>query len=340
MRRRGFTLIELLVVIAIIAVLIALLLPAVQSAREAARRTQCVNNLKQLGIALHNYHDTIGSFPPGGISSGQLNRWWYGSWWGWEAMVLAQMEQAPLFNSCNFATGNIEPANSTIYVTIISSYLCPSDDSFKLFADLTGLTCWGDCGENYYGRIVTAAGTNYVGNQGDNRTGNPAWDQYAGDPVGVLSTGASYGCANSYRGMFGDCSDGIGSNIAKCTDGTSNTLLVGENSPNYNGSLAWVNGNQGFASTVVPLNWRTNLKDGQIDTDGTTCSMAHNLTIDSPHCYRNQVYTYGFKSKHPGGGNFTFSDGSVKFIKQTINFRVYNALGSKAGGEVVSADAY
>ena len=205
--------------------------------------------------------------------------WWYGSWWGWEAMVLSQMEQTPLFNSCNFADGNIEPANSTVYLTIISSYLCPSDDSFKLFDNLTGLTCWGDCGANYYGRIVTAAGTNYVGNLGDNRTGNPAWDQYSGDPVGRLSTGASYGCGNSYRGMFGDCSDGIGSNIAKCTDGTSNTLFVGESSPNYNGSLAWVNGNQGFASTVVPLNWRTNLKDGEIDTDGKICSMAYNLSI-------------------------------------------------------------
>src|SRR4051812_38797467 len=98
MRRRGFTLIELLVVIAIIAVLIGLLLPAVQAAREAARRAQCVNNLKQIGLAMHNYHDTVGSFPPGGISGDATFGHWTGGWWPWSVFILPQIEQAPLFN--------------------------------------------------------------------------------------------------------------------------------------------------------------------------------------------------------------------------------------------------
>src|SRR4051812_26745408 len=128
-RGRGFTLIELLVVIAIIAVLTALLLPPVQAAGEAAPPAQSTNNPKQIGLALHNYHDSFGTFPPGGISDGNAGTrgWWYGTWWGCEAMILSQMEQTPLFNSANFADGNIEASNFTVYRTLVSSYLCPSD---------------------------------------------------------------------------------------------------------------------------------------------------------------------------------------------------------------------
>src|SRR3954447_15007821 len=104
--RRGFTLIELLVVIAIIGVLIALLLPAVQAAREAARRAQCTNNLKQIALAMHNYHDTVGSFPPGGISGGDPNGWWSGGWWPWTVFILPAMEQGTLYNAINFSAHN------------------------------------------------------------------------------------------------------------------------------------------------------------------------------------------------------------------------------------------
>src|SRR4051794_22157681 len=116
-RRGGFTLIELLVVIAIIAVLIALLLPAVQSAREAARRAQCINNLKQLGLACHNYHDIVGSFPPGAINRGDAsgNNWWAGVAWNWMTMILPQTEQTPLYNAINIGFNNGDPQN---YVTV------------------------------------------------------------------------------------------------------------------------------------------------------------------------------------------------------------------------------
>ena len=150
-RRRGFTLIELLVVIAIIAVLISLLLPAVQSAREAARRAQCVNNLKQIGLAMHNYHDTVGSFPPGGINGSDS---WAGTWWDWPAFILPQMEQAPLYNAINFSLQNINQLDAnaandpqvTVWRSVISSYLCPSDPAAGTgkVANLSWLTQGGN----------------------------------------------------------------------------------------------------------------------------------------------------------------------------------------------------
>ena len=140
--------------------------------------------------------------------------------------------------------------------------------------------------------------------------------------------------------MFGDCSSGKVTTIGECTDGTSNTFLVGENSPNYNGQLTWTSGHGAWAGTHIPLNWLTKYKDGQVDpSDGTVCSVAYlgNVT-QAKFCYRNQFYIWGFKSKHPGGGNFAMADGSVKFIKQTIHPRIYNAIGTRNVGEVISAD--
>jgi prepilin-type N-terminal cleavage/methylation domain-containing protein/prepilin-type processing-associated H-X9-DG protein len=348
-KRRGFTLIELLVVIAIIAVLIALLLPAVQAAREAARRAQCTNNLKQIGLALHNYHDTVGSFPPGSLSgcNSTFNPCWTGPWWPWAAYILPQMEMTNLYNAINFsvhaqftfdnnAGGDASPEHSTVYQTIINTYQCPSDDSTKLFTNLNWVSVPEIIGNE---QNFTGAVTCYVANWGDMRTSNPTFDQYAGDPL--VNGALSWGCNNSFRGMFGDCSNGAVVTIAGVTDGTSNTLLVGENSPYYNGSLLWTNGNGIYSSTVIPLNWRTNLQDGQVDVDGTICNLSQlNNSLGAVHCFRNQTYNYGFKSKHPGGANFAMADGSVRFIKQSISPRPYNALGSRAGGEILSADSY
>jgi prepilin-type processing-associated H-X9-DG protein len=117
-------------------------------------------------------------------------------------------------------------------------------------------------------------------------------------------------------------------------------LLVGENSPNQNVTLAWAGGNGIYASTVLPLNWRTNLKDGQVDTNGDVCNLAAYYTPNNVHCYINWSYMMGFKSYHPGGANFGFVDGSVRFLKQTIYTKTYEALSTRAGGEVVSADQY
>ncbi len=252
----------------------------------------------------------------------------------------------PLYNAINFSahgqftydgvlsSGNASVEHITVYQTIINSYQCPTDDTLKLFTNLQWVTI------SNLGGTYTGAVTCYVGNWGDMKVGYPIFDQYAGDPYLDSAGDISWGCNSKYRGIFGDCSNGSIVTIAGITDGTSNTFLVGENSPYYNGSLLWTNGDGIYASTAIPLNWRTNLQDGQVDVDGTTCSIAYLNSIQSPHCFRNQTYNYGFKSKHPGGANFTMCDGSVRFIKQSINPRTFNALGSRAGGEVLSADQY
>jgi len=337
MRRRGFTLIELLVVIAIIAVLIALLLPAVQSAREAARRAQCVNNVKQIALAMHNYHDVVGSFPPESLVnrlSAPTAGAWGGAWWSWCIFIMPQLEQTPLYNATNFSIptgGNMSPENASIGVTIINAFLCPSDDSSKVFTDRRWTTIINLAGP------VNAATTNYVANVGDIRTNNPAFDVWTSSPADSY-----FGCDGKFQGMFGDCSSGQTTNIASATDGTSNTFLIGENSPNMNGQLVWVSGHGCWAGTHVPMNWMTKLKDGDTDpTDGTVCSISYlgNLT-QAKFCYRNQFFIWGFKSLHPGGVNMGMADGSVRFVKQTIHPRVYNALGTRNKGEIISSDAY
>jgi prepilin-type N-terminal cleavage/methylation domain-containing protein len=157
-KRPGFTLIELLVVIAIIAVLIALLLPAVQAAREAARRAQCVNNLKQIGLAMQNYHDVVGTFPPGAIAT----TGWGGTWWNWPAFILPQMEQTTVYNSINFSQSNIArttaaDTNSTVWISVINGFLCPSD---QVGSGVMPSMSW--VSTEQYSKMVTGAVTCYV----------------------------------------------------------------------------------------------------------------------------------------------------------------------------------
>ena len=219
MRRRGFTLIELLVVIAIIAVLIALLLPAVQSAREAARRIQCTNNLKQIGLALHNYHSQQNCFPPGYLSLRDPVTFDNdGPGWGWAARSLSQMEQGPLFNSINFVLGIEFPANQTARLTTISSFFCPSDawrlDTFTVVDSTTTGTTPG-------APICDVASSNYVGSVG---SGDPSSlypyiiDDDDGPPGRDNGNGIFFRNARS--------------RIAQILDGTSQTFLVGERSQN------------------------------------------------------------------------------------------------------------
>jgi prepilin-type processing-associated H-X9-DG protein len=258
------------------------------------------------------------------------------------------MEQTPVYNAINFSLPNMNQPDSnfaadpqvTVWKTVINSFLCPSDPSISN-GTVSGLS-WLTQGGNWslIGTQYTAAVTCYVANWGDMKTGNLTFDFYSSEsPPG---TGPNWGCGGLFDGMFGDCSNGKAIRLSDVTDGSSNTILAGECSPNMNGSLAWVNGDGTYASTVVPINWKSDLKDGQVDrTDGTTCGLGQlNNFTQGLHCWRNQTVNYAFKSYHPGGANFALSDGSVRFLKQTINPRTYNALGSRGKSEVVSADSY
>ena len=297
--RSGFTLVELLVVIAIIGILIALLLPAVQSAREAARRMQCSNNLKQIGLALHNYHTTHRSLPYGAnFPSG------YGGTWA--AMILSFLEQQNVYDQFDFSKPIGHADNLPAARTVISSYICPSD---SVDDPLMG------------GRIQTpntnAAGSMglwYPTSMGPTRDGTSPSVSCVFCPDGV----GSFCCADTSD--YGP--DGVGimdrySRVVRfsaITDGLSNTLMAGETLPaqcTFNGAY---NHNFPINGTTIPLNTFEESVDGWNNLWYTAC---------------------GFKSRHPGGANFLICDGSVHFLSDTIDYRLYNELGTRGGGEVV-----
>jgi prepilin-type N-terminal cleavage/methylation domain-containing protein/prepilin-type processing-associated H-X9-DG protein len=282
-RQRGFTLIELLVVIAIIGLLIALLLPAVQAAREAARRMSCTNNLKQMGIALHGYHDAHGvlpmgyTFAPGYVTGG----------FGWATMILAGMEQRPLFDAANFSLPLWSWANTTVGTTALAAHLCPTDDtSHGSFLERDGFRY---------------AKSSYVASFGP---GNMDTDP------------------DDRRGLF---SRNSRTRFAEVQDGLSQTLMAGER---HNGTFAVVIGSHDHidAETV----WAGAVKEDPDDDHAHTTLFQTSHPPSSPSMNDQDA-----ASRHPSGTNFLFGDGSVHFLKATIALPVYQALGSRAGGEAV-----
>ena len=298
LRRRGFTLIELLVVIAIIAVLIALLLPAVQQAREAARRTQCRNHFKQLGLALHNYHDNLRTFPPGYVSlfDGSGND--TGSGWGWGSFLLPQLDQAPLYNQINFNVGIEQATNGTVRVQRVPTFLCPSDSAPERWQ-----TAKRDLSSGaFLGNICEVASANYVGMFGTFEPG------VGGD--GVFFRNSPIG-------------------LRDLTDGSSSTLMVGERSFRL-GEATWTGAVTG--AVIIP--------DGS-DGVGTgppesasSLILGHSGDGYSPGNHRSHVNQ--FHSLHTGGVNFLFGDGHVGFLSSSIDYRVYQALTTRAAGETIS----
>jgi prepilin-type N-terminal cleavage/methylation domain-containing protein/prepilin-type processing-associated H-X9-DG protein len=315
--RRGFTLIELLVVIAIIAVLIALLLPAVQAAREAARRAQCVNNLKQIGLALHNYVQTHNALPPGYVSFYNANFLREdGAGWGWASMILPQLEQNPIYNAINFQAAIQLPVHSTVRTTPLGVYFCPSDHMPRVWTASFGIA------RMVRGRVVQdvfpiadVAGANYVGVFG---RGEPGVD---GD--GVFFRNVSV--------QFPDI-----------TDGLSTTLCVGERAPSPltgRGEATWVGTVPGaeFYSCAPALS-DPDATGPCIKEDASSMTLGHTGEGHGPGDPWGDVNQ--FYSQHGGGVFFAFCDGHVAFLKRTMNYQTYIALSTRASGEVISQDAF
>jgi prepilin-type N-terminal cleavage/methylation domain-containing protein/prepilin-type processing-associated H-X9-DG protein len=343
--RRGFTLIELLVVIAIIAVLIALLLPAVQSAREAARRAQCINNFKQMGLALHNYHDSQGSFPVGRMGIGATypanitpvdnRRTWFFS-------VLPYVEQTTAFNAFNFQVSFYYPQNTTVIRLQFTMFQCPSQTPSIQEPDSPYPRGKGSIAANW-------GNTGYY--QGDTTYGTGAQGQQGGDPYtgGPVLNGAAVSFAGAPFKL------NASTNLRDMVDGTSNTLLCGEviigQCGNYFAPVTY----PGNLGTYGPYDHR-----GDVFNDDYNCTMfmtyttpnstladqmgstvfCGNLWMNNPPCNSQVPAWNASRSRHPGGSNVLMADGSSRFIKNSINVMSWRALGSSSGGEVLSADSY
>jgi prepilin-type N-terminal cleavage/methylation domain-containing protein/prepilin-type processing-associated H-X9-DG protein len=347
-KHRGFTLIELLVVIAIIGVLIALLLPAVQAAREAARRSQCINNLKQIGLGLHNYHSVNNSFPmPNGISTVFDNGG--SNWHGPSSLVylLSSMEQQAMYNAFNFiggavigAAANYTKVNSTVFLSSVATFLCPSDT----------------------GSLTFKYGTNYDCSVGPQFRYDSPITNKGGSGTGMFADRAAYG-------------------LNACLDGTSNTVafgeaLIGDNSAairsgaEYYNCQAWPSGTgsglgsgadqampnpaavTNLTSYIQTCNTAAKAKQGEANDRnsywaagrmGQGPMMSMLLPPNSPNAACSYTAASGMnsmRSRHPGGANALFADGSVKFLKNSINQYTYWSLATKAGGEVIDASSY
>ncbi|AMV37890.1 DUF1559 domain-containing protein [Planctomyces sp. SH-PL62] len=306
--RRAFTLIELLVVIAIIAVLIALLLPAVQSAREAARRMQCANNLKQIGLAMHAYHASYETFPPGyitGVESPAPNSPETGPGWGWGAMLLSDLEQRSLTGAANFSLPITAPGSRTVRTTSLSVFLCPSStgaDGPILLKDAAGATLVADLSPGQY-----------VGSAG----------QWEIEEFPAHNNGLFY--RNSRNG------------VRDVTDGTSTTLMAGERSRNV-ADATWV-GVIPYSRVCTNPRWPVqDCETANVMVLGHTGPSPDQRWVDVPN-YKG-AGADDFWSLHRGGCNFLFADGSVRFLKETIDPRIFSFLATRAGGEVVSSDQF
>jgi len=307
--RPAFTLIELLVVIAIIAILIALLLPAVQQAREAARRTQCKNNLKQLGLGLHNYHDTYLVFPMANVV--RFDNAVRGDGWTWHARILPYMDQAALFNRVSGVMGtDVGNQNST------EQLLAGRDTKLTVF----------QCPSHPSGPIQNGSKNGYQISNYNGVTGSVCFndDQLdAATDVGYSGDGMFF--MNS-RVRIGDV-----------TDGTSNTFLVAEVQDELMGDNGGSN-NLRLPGSDRRYNFSDN-SDGNPPTDITEylVGMELNDPINANHrdtsgFYNNTGEYAG--SYHVGGAQFLMSDGSVRFVSQNINMNLYQAVGTRAKGEV------
>jgi prepilin-type N-terminal cleavage/methylation domain-containing protein/prepilin-type processing-associated H-X9-DG protein len=357
--RRGFTLIELLVVIAIIAVLIALLLPAVQSAREAARRSQCINNMKQLGLAIANYIDRNEAIPflfsnysnVGGPVPG-------GAWpLGWGASILPGLEQQSLFNTINWSFGsNDTTANKTVALTKVMAYICPSE-SRQVGPWQT--TSWTNYHANVGGPASVKTWSGVVlplrsdpGNVPGQTNASPANNL---GPINLASV--TDGTINT--AVFSEKLVGIGGSTPVLLSATANakrcifdtSVGVTPDTGQTTSSLAFVqacNGLPGTTSAYVPTQWTGAVWHGShagtlhfnaythVNTPNKMSCHAAGAPGGDPGSWYDAITP---TSNHPGGVNVVFLDGSVRFVKDSVNMQTWWAIGTRDGSEIVSADA-
>jgi len=364
-------LIELLVVIAIIAVLIALLLPAVQAAREAARRAQCSNNMKQLGLALHNYlsaNDAVPHVYPIFFTngSGVASTW---GCWSPQSHMFPYLEQGTLYNAINFGLTNRyngSTANHSLLGTRIASFLCPSSNLAQ--------------GNVACDQLIKAPGNNYFASVGP----SISWQAYSGNPTGLFQADFDPRLMGAWASQTQPIS------IRDISDGTSNTIAFGEwRTGDFNcqklsipqdvisnpgGSLTWpvptstapfvgasltqftgwLNNCAAFAPQSITSNpqWEYNMSYLGLSWDQGMFgySLGNTLLAPNPNYPNCRTCTwngdwdcpgmYGLSSFHPGGGNIAMADGSVRFLKSSTSMNIVWALGSRNGGEVVSSDSY
>lgn len=320
-RRLGFTLVELLVVIAIIGILIALLLPAVQAAREAARRSQCTNNMKQVGLAMHNYHDGLRSLPVGAYSC---------CWGTWMVAILPYIEQQALHSlwypggKCNVGippSGSYSGSlNRQVTTKRIATCTCPSDMPTA----------------HYNGTYGMITHHNYVVNMGN--TGIDPIPAYGGLPVqnynGVIFGGAPF----LPTGTINVACDSKCFTFSDITDGLSNTLMLSETIQGQGPDVA-PRDLRGFAWWASGCHFETYLTPNTSQPDVTEsqgyCNMTHNPDAPCVGATSSMPMTIAARSRHPGGVNAVMLDGSVRFVSSTINWNVWNPLGTTQGNEAV-----
>jgi prepilin-type N-terminal cleavage/methylation domain-containing protein len=295
--KRGFTLIELLVVIAIIAILIGLLLPAVQKVREAASKLKCSNNLKQMGIAMHAYHDRNGKLPAGDLNTSPALQW------GWPTKILADVELSMIHDQLDFTQSFNAGPNLALLSQFIPLFACPSDNNAKVAK--AGLEIYGS------GPKPAMYPSNYATCQGDyiNTTG-----------VGQTPTYGNVYYANPPKPVRGMISRfGWSAKFTEVPDGLSNTFLIGECIGTFNVQQAVVI--QSFATTAHPINYMNDsLKQDSVSWP------ANPRWDEAASC----------RSFHTGGALFLLGDGSVRFVRDGIDQPTFRAFGSRDGGETLT----
>ncbi len=299
--RHGFTLVELLVVIAIIGILIALLLPAVQAAREAARRTQCCNNLVQLGIALQNYHGAHEVLPPGVVNpTGPIRHVPNGYHMGWLVQVLPYIEEQVTFKHVDFSVGAYHKNNAPVRDVPIEVFVCPSDPT---------------------GYSPALPSSNYAGCHHDVEA-----------PIDVENHGVLF--LNSHVPA------------ADIPDGTTHTIFVGEKTVEAD-DLGWMSGTRTtLRNTGTPINGAVAgpiLPMPVLPMPGAGQPAQPQETTEAPEAAAPQgpqLFVGGFSSFHPGGANFLFGDGAVRFLSETITPQVYQQLGHRADGKLLQERPY